>query len=185
MNTRTSLVSHLQTRSLDIALHKVWLDPVNNLATFPLYNLSGQLVGYQQYRPNGTKTRGNNPREGKYFTYRTKGELALWGLESLLDSECNEPIYVCEGIFDAARLTKMGLCAVATLSNNPKGLTEWLRVLSATRKIVVVCDSDQAGQALAKFASHPSLVFTCPTSHDLASVPFLFIAGMVHQVTYN
>jgi hypothetical protein len=51
MNIKT----HLKQRHLDLELHRPILDEELNIATFLLYNLSGQLVGYQQYQPEGCK----------------------------------------------------------------------------------------------------------------------------------
>jgi len=51
MNIKT----HLKHRHLDLELHRPILDEELNIATFLLYNLSGQLVGYQQYNPLGDK----------------------------------------------------------------------------------------------------------------------------------
>jgi hypothetical protein len=51
MNIKT----HLKQRHLDLELHRPILDEELNIATFLLYNLSGQLVGYQQYNSLGDK----------------------------------------------------------------------------------------------------------------------------------
>jgi hypothetical protein len=80
MNT---ILEHLKHRYLDIDLHKPMIDEVERLATFYLYNLSGQIVGYQQYRPEGEKKPQNNPKLGKYYTYRKQPTVSVWGVESL------------------------------------------------------------------------------------------------------
>lgn len=143
-----TIYEHLKDRHLDLELHRPVVDEVNRVATFYLYNLSGQLVGYQQYRPEGDKKPQNNPKEGKYFTYRKQPTLAVWGVESLHLS--NNVVFVTEGLFDAARLTKRGYSAIAALSNSPTSdLSNWLQCLN--RKVVAVCDNDSAGRKLAKF----------------------------------
>ena len=145
MNT---VLEHLKSRHLDVNLHRPMVDEVERVATFYLYNLSGQLVGYQQYRPEGDKKPNNNPKLGKYFTYRKTPTLAVWGVESLDLSP--HVVFVCEGLFDAARLTQRGFSALAVLSNNPSpDLRNWLTCLN--RKVVAVCDNDAAGRKLAKF----------------------------------
>lgn len=78
-----SVRENLKERHFNLALHKAWVDEEEGVATFPLYNGEFHLVGYQQYRPLGSKKAFNNPREGKYYTYR-KGEdnYGVWGMES-------------------------------------------------------------------------------------------------------
>lgn len=155
-----SITQHLLDRHVDLDLHKPVIDSDTYSATFYLYNLSGQLVGFQRYNPLFNKTRRNDEEYGKYFTHRDKTTHAVWGLESLHLSP--NVLFVTEGIFDACRLTELGYSAVATLTNNPPwDLWNWFSFLN--RKIVVVCDDDAAGRKLAKFGHyHTSL-----NGHDL------------------
>ena len=69
----------------------------NNVYTFPLWNLSGQLVGYFTYLPKSTNT--------------------AWGLE-LLNPE-KPYLLVVEGVFDAVKLHNLGVNALAVLANDP------------------------------------------------------------------
>jgi len=143
-----SLEQHLMDRYLNLALHRPVVDEVERVATFFLWNLSGQLVGYQQYRPEGEKKPQNNPKQGRYFTYRKQPTHTVWGVESL----CLTPnvVFLTEGVFDAARLTNRGFSSLAMLSNNPNhDVRNWLTCLN--RKAVAVCDNDAAGRRLAKF----------------------------------
>ena len=143
----TSVAEHLKSRHLDFELHRPIIDEAAGIATFLLYNLSEQIVGYQQYRQLGEKTRQNDPRDGRYFTFRNKNNIAVFGVESL---HFGGTIFVCEGIFDACRITKQGHSAIAVLSNDPS--TDVRNFLfSLGRKIVVVADNDAAGKKLAKF----------------------------------
>jgi hypothetical protein len=143
-----TLEKHLLARHLDLELHRPMLDEVEDVATFYLWNLSGQVVGYQQYRRNGEKRPQNNPKEGKYFTHRKQPTLAVWGVESLHLTP--NVVFLCEGVFDACRMTKVGCSALAVLSNDPtQDLKNWLKCLN--RKVVVVADNDAAGRKLAKF----------------------------------
>lgn len=143
-----TLVEHLKKRHLDLELHRPVLDLENDVATFYLWNLSGKFCGYQQYRRFGEKKPNNNPKEGKYFTFRKQPTLAVWGVESLHLSP--NVVFVTEGVFDACRLTERGYSALAVLSNNTGwDLKNWLGMLS--RKVVAVCDNDDAGRKLAKF----------------------------------
>lgn len=142
------LKEHLKSRHLDLELHRPAIDDVEGVATFYMWNLTGQLVGYQQYRPSGEKKPNNDPRLGKYFTHRKVPTVGVWGVESLHLTP--HVVFVCEGLFDAARLTSRGVSAVAVFTNNPgQDVRNWLSVLN--RKVVVVCDGDLAGGKLAKY----------------------------------
>lgn len=121
-------------------------------ATFLLYNLGGQLKGYQRYQPSS---------EGqKYFTYSS--EPSIFGLSELDYSL--DTLYVTEGIFDAMCLGYLGN-SVAVLCNNPKRLREQLAVLPF--HTVAVCDGDEAGRRLAKFTD--SAVYL-PEGEDVNSI---------------
>lgn len=145
----TSLLAHLRSRHLDVSLHKPYISPETSTITFWLWNCSKQLVGYQQYRPDASKIAQNNPRYGRYFTYKTPGTVAVWGTESLCYSG---PVFVCEGIFDAARLTEKCKPAIAVLSSNPDSSTRnFLKCIG--RPTIAVCDSDAAGIQLAKYTT--------------------------------
>lgn len=115
-------------------------------ATFMMFNLSNQIVGYQQYRPDADKTRHNEPKDGRYFTY-CKDKLGVWGLESFYYR--TDVLCITEGVFKACRLHNWGIPAVAMISNDPKPARSWLSVLN--RKIVSICDPDVSGSKLAKF----------------------------------
>lgn len=143
------MIQHLQSRFVNFDLHRPIIDATAGVATFLLFNLSGQIVGTQQYRPHAPKTARNDPREGRYFTRISKsGTIAVFGIESLHLN--HNIVFVTEGIFDAVRLTSVGVPALAVLSNNPTpDLKNFLQCLG--RKVVVVCDADSAGRALAKF----------------------------------
>lgn len=132
---------------MDVHLHTVWCDLDQSVVVFPMWTLSGALVGYQQYRPLATKQRQNNAKQGRYFTHRLKHTVGVWGMESWHLSP--QVLFVTEGVFDAARLTWLGLSAVATLSNNPDVSTSnWLKCVP--RLTVAVCDPDAAGEKLAR-----------------------------------
>ena len=166
------LKAHLNSRHLDLDLHRPVLDEENQVATFYLWNLSGQLVGYQQYRPSGEKKPQNNPREGKYFTYSHQPTLAGWGVETLHLTP--NVVFLTEGVFDAARLTERGFSALAALSNNPTAdLRNWLTCLD--RRVVAVCDNDAAGRRLAKFGD--LAVFT--EDHDLGDSTEDYVSWLV------
>lgn len=139
--------AHLLGRHVDLSLHRPVICEEERIATFFLWNLSGQLVGYQQYRPDSDKKKHNHPKEGRYFTLRKQPTVAVFGVESL--SLRGDVVFVTEGIFDACRLTELGFPAVAVLSNDPSwDVRNWLSCLP--RKVVVVHDNDKAGLKLTK-----------------------------------
>ena len=143
-----SVERHLKNRHVDFDLHRPMVDEENRVATFYLYNMTGMLCGYQQYRPDATKSYHNDPKLGRYYTYRKQPTLALFGVESLPLN--NKVVFLTEGVFDACRLTKRGYAALAVLSNDPSHeLHNFLYCLN--RKVVAVCDNDVAGKKLAKF----------------------------------
>ena len=163
-----TVIEHLKDRYVDLNLHRPWIDEDGRVAVFYLYNLSGAIIGYQQYRPDSDKTRNNHPKLARYFTYRTQPTLAVWGLESLHLTP--HVVFLTEGIFDACRLTARGYSAIAALTNNPtKDLRNWLQMLN--RRVVAVCDNDIAGRRLAKFGD--VAVFTEDKDLGEADDPFV------------
>lgn len=155
------LEDHLRERYFDTNLHSVWLDNDERVVTYPVWNLSGKMVGYQQYRPDADKEKKNSPREGRYFSYKAKysslfedgpffhrntDTVFAWGLESW---NLSNTLFVTEGVFDASRLTWNGYSAVAVIANKPnKSTLRWLCVVRQMRPVVVVCDDDAAGLKL-------------------------------------
>jgi hypothetical protein len=142
-----TVLENLKSRHVDLNVHTAWVDEEEGVATFPLWNLSGQMVGYQQYRPAGDKKSFNHPKDGRYFTWRKDKVVGVWGLESWSFSNV---LFVTEGVFDAARLTAHGVSAIATLSNDvDPSLKRWLWTIRKSRLVVAVCDNDAAGRKLA------------------------------------
>lgn len=169
-----TVLEHLKDRHIDLDLHRPVIDEDERTATFYLYNQSGCIIGYQQYRPDANKTKNNHPKEARYFTYRNQPTLAVWGVESLYLTP--HVVFLTVGIFDAARLTEKGYSAVAALTNNPtKDLRNWLIMLN--RKVVAVCDNDQAGRKLAKFGD--VAVFT--EDKDLGEADDDFVTRLLNE----
>ena len=180
----TSLREHILSRHLDMNLHLVWIDEDERVATFPLWNLSGQLVGYQAYRPDADKVQKNDEK-GRYYTY--KGQklvckhnktVSVWGLESWYLSTT---LFITEGIFDAARLTQRGYSAVAVLSNDPNTSTlNWLAQVRTQRPTVAVCDPGAAGRKLVKTA-HTAHTVSVPghPDADLGDVDDAYVEGLL------
>lgn len=151
-----TVATNLKSRYLDTKLHRVWVDETEGVATFPLYNLSNKMVGFQQYRPSADKRKANHPRDSRYFTYRKNSVVGVWGLESW---KLSNTLFITEGVFDAARLTYFGCSAIATLSNDvDDSLARWLWLVGKSRPVIAVCDNDAAGRRLARSASFRHVV---------------------------
>ncbi len=155
------LTAELHRRHFDTQLHTAWLDEEECVATFPLWNLQGQLKGYQVYRPGSTEKKANDPRTGRYYSYMVAP--VWWGFESWKLSP--GLLFVTEGVFDAARLTSRGYSALATLSNDP-GREFRNFVFTCGRRVVVVADNDAngSGKKLVKYG-HQSVF--CEDGKDL------------------
>lgn len=135
--------------------------------TVLLWNLSGEICGYQVYNPNNPK-KASVPREAKYFTHVTEGKDAVWGLETV--SWNRELLFVTEGIFDAARLHSFGIPAIAVLGNNPSHLSSWLSTLSC--KTIAAVQGDKAGLMLALSTNEAVFLHEGKDVGDLAAEEF-------------
>lgn len=171
---------NLRSRHLDIKLHRPIIDEVEGIATFFLWNFSGQLIGYQQYRPFVLEKKTNDPKASRYFTLSKQPTIVVWGLESFYLRD--DVVFITEGVFDAARLTYLGFPAIALLSCDPKKDTKnWLRMLN--RRVIAVCDNDANGSGikLSKFGDEAYFLESkdLGDSSDEEVESFLFKIGFV------
>lgn len=167
---------HLQKRNLNSNLHTVWVNEEEGVATFPLFNLSGQLKGYQQYRPEQFKDQRNDPK-GKYWTFIPEPGVRLWGFESW---SLTDTLFLVEGIFDAAKITYLGFSALAALSNDVDINTKnFLQLTRRYRKVVAICDSDNSGLKLAK---HAHKYFQLQDFKDVGDSPTEYILDLLHAL---
>ena len=154
-----NIEQHLRDRGVDPDKMKVIFDKESNIATFLLYNLSGQLIGYQQYNPNKPKEhyKGEWGKDlVRYYTYVSKegtgkdSFISVWGLQNLKDDD--KEIWITEGIFDAVKLVNAGLPALAVLTSTPSPqLKQWFHMTG--KKIIAVLDNDDAGGKLKSTAN--------------------------------
>lgn len=142
------VVQNLIERGMDPYRRDVVIDKETTHATFLLYNLHGQLVGYQRYNPLGDKKHFYDEEDlVKYFTWvgndNVKGKkLACWGLDSIKSS--TKILYITEGIFDANMIQKTGRACVALLTGTPSPqMIEFLNLLPY--KKIAICDNDEGG----------------------------------------
>jgi len=178
----TVIETHLVSRGVDLSRVRVFIDEVECVATFPLFNLTGQMVGFQQYRPFASKQVRNDPRTGRYYTHVAREhdhvkKIAVWGLEST--RTCDSSCFVVEGIFDAVKIQNENLPALAVLCNDPKHLRPWLRAWN--KHIIAVVDSDAAGSKLASIAHR---VMRLPSQFkDLGEMDQREVSALLHEFT--
>jgi len=164
-----TLLNHLLSRFFNPAIYpSVTLNEKDFILTVPLWNLSGKMVGYQQYSPLRGKERKENPKEMRYYTHVSKygatKELAVWGLETLVDR--TKPVFLCEGIFDASRLHWYGLQALSVLGNDPAHLEQWLGIMPF--EFIACVQGDKASMSLAKYSTRTSIFL--PYGEDVGSL---------------
>lgn len=174
-----SLKEHLLSRGVDPDRTPVVIDEKRGIATFLIWNLSGQLVGYQQYNPMGDKKLHSldfsQKDKMKYYTYageegdpsfkKGKKRLLAWGMETVgLDTGF---VFVAEGVFDAVKIHNAGFPALAMISNDPHPLRPFFYALN--KIVIAILDRGSAGRRLKKFADY---AFTTPEPYsDLGEMP--------------
>lgn len=147
MDTKLDLKQHLIDRGMNPDLYPVSYDHDESVVTFFLHNGTGDIVGYQQYRPLTTEKKvKNDPKNGRYYTYLPKDTDGVFGWDVI--NPADRTIYVVEGIFKAAVLHRLGHNAIAVLTSSPKRLKPWFRILRPIWNLVAIGDNDPAGQIL-------------------------------------
>lgn len=164
---------HLNRRGIDTEKTQLIMDEESGDTYFFLYNLTGQMVGYQKYNPLYDKKGQNSkslgdPKKTKYYNWvgdehRIK-KIAVWGLESYNWND--KYLFITEGIFDAARAHQAGYPAIAVLCNDPNPqLGYWLKTLPQTK--IVIYDNDKAGEVLRKLGDYSFSVESGKDLNDL------------------
>jgi hypothetical protein len=166
---------HLIGRHFNPDEHRCYISEEERTVTFPLWNLSGVFVGYQQYRPDKDKNRDNDPRQSRYFCYLSdersvedgeskagRKRIGFWGVHTLRRPG---PVIMCEGVFDAVRAYNIGLPCLAVLTSNNPSISSFLSILG--RDVIAICDGDDAGRLLAKYGSCATFL---PQGMDLGSL---------------
>ena len=173
-----TIKQHLKSRHLDSSLYRTFIDEEDRVVTWPLYHLSGQIVGKLQYRPDCDKVLPNHEGLGRYYTILTDGMRAPWGIETL--HQKSSVLFVTEGIFDACRFHNYGYAAVAVYQNHPVSLINFFKLIQSSGTTVIgVCDYDKnrAGDLLARttpFSISTNPNGDCGDMTELAFKDFLF-----------
>lgn len=58
-----NVTKHLKDRFVNLDLHRFLIDDENSIASALLYNLSGKICGFQQYRVGADKKPNNDPEK--------------------------------------------------------------------------------------------------------------------------
>ena len=172
-----NLKQHLIDRGVDFNIHQPIL--TEDEAYFLLYNLSGQIVGYQKYNPTYPSRGTNNrqTRDRRYYNYVTSGQIGVFGLESY--SLNTRVVFVVEGVFDACRLTRRGVCALAMLTNDPSSSMKNF-LLGLGKTLVAICDNDKSGNKLRRAAHYSETVIG---AKDLGDSPEEYVSFLIKK--YN
>lgn len=150
----SSVSEHLASRHVRKENYSVYVDEEERVATFLLWNLSGQLVGFQQYRPD-SDDKSTTTRKSRYFPFFPGGR-GVFGIETMSYSR---EIFLVEGIFDAVRLHNEGKTAIAVLCNDPFFLDDWL--WTTQRPTIAVCDPGREGMKLGKHCHEAVYLSKC------------------------
>lgn len=174
------LEAYLASRRFNAYLYNATLDHDSMCLTVPLWNLSGQRVGFQQHKPLASAMQRVDPKEAKYYTRlrrsdaKGKAWLTAFGLE-LLDPK-QRVVFLAEGMFDVCPLHNRGVNALATLCNNPKHLKSWLRSMNYV--YVALAEGDKAGK---KLASMGDFVEYLPEGKDPGDMPEEWFDALVEK----
>jgi hypothetical protein len=129
---------HLRSRKCNHYLYPdMGID--KNVVVFSLYNFGGKRTGSLYYRPNAPKN-VRNDEKGKYYTYITKGEVGVFGLESI---NFSREIILVSGVFKATALHMLGYTALHVSSVSPRVLRAQLSLLG--RPYFAIGDNDAEG----------------------------------------
>ncbi len=173
------MYNYLQSRRLNPYTYQgMTVDHFSQTVTFPLWNLSGEMVGFQAHKPLAQGFQRGDPSDARYHTIiPTKSKrVTAFGVE-LLDPK-QEVLFIAEGIFDVAPLHARKVNALAVLCNNPKHLHRWLRSLGYT--VVALVEGDRAGQRIAKLAHKAEFL---PEGKDPADMPDSWFDELVEKYT--
>jgi len=167
--SQNDIHQHLRERGVDPGRTPVYVDPESGVATFPIYDGQGRMVGYQQYNPAGAKRPGNDEDTGRYYTYISDEfkRIGVWGLHTV-NLLSDTILFITEGIFDAVKIHNAGYPAIAALGNAAS------RELKAQVKLwaiytIGIMDRDEAGSKLAALVDRAVVV--PEPYHDLGDMP--------------
>lgn len=166
--SQDEIINHLKGRGMKNPNSERAIMIGEGVVFFVCYSLSGKIVGFQRYIPDGVKntSKEDTSKPLKYLTIKNSNEdLIVWGLHTY---KINSPyLFVVEGVWDAYTLHLLGYPAIAVLSNDPSPLKSWLNTLSQTK--IAICDNDvnNSGKKLIKFCDKSALTEGSKDLNDL------------------
>jgi len=141
----TAFYYHLMDRGWRPWLNS-WVDWSNEVVTFPIYS-STKWVGYQRYRWNAEKIRGNE--QGKHQRYFTHVQSEYRGMAVYGWDNCfgHGPLFVVEGIFDALKVTNCWWDCIALTTNKPtKQFKQWFKMVTRGRTTISLMDRGEPSE---------------------------------------
>ena len=178
-------INHLKERGIDPDKTKVIIDEESGDSFFFLYNLSGQIVGYQKYNSKYPKVGQNKLDTGmtKYYNWVTSEDkskmIAVWGLETYKITD--KYLFITEGNFDIARAHEAGYSGIAVLCNDPSlQVSYWLKTLPQIK--IVIYDNDKAGQKLKKLGDYS---FSTQSGKDLNDLSVKEAKDFLNKIISN
>lgn len=187
------ILKYLEGRDiiLDDPRFPVYTDTEEDIAYFPLFNLSGKFVGYQRLNPKGLKWSGHDAKtkikvsgnkDKKYYTYVSKEDpekkvksIALYGLHTI---DKRNYFFVVEGIFDAVKLIRLNEPVVAVLANHPRHLRSFFFAMQKTT--IAILDRDDGGNKLSR-VTDKNVVVPEPYN-DLGDMPLKEVEVFIRKI---
>lgn len=156
--------------SYDIAKFELGYDSVENRLTFPLYNMYGDIVGFNKRRLEETQEKKYIHSSNSNVFNKSSYLYNIHNIDKTLDY-----VFITEGVFDVILASKYGLNnVVCTLGCN---FTEehYNILIKMGLTPVLLYDNDEKGQASIRSAAdliyskgtYP-LMFILPSGYDLA-----------------
>jgi hypothetical protein len=178
MTNPQSLENHLRQRGLMLEKYSdVFVSETDGVVTFLLWNLSGQLVGYQVYNPNGSKKERTNLKNMKYRTQvGSSFHQPVWGLNTIRPE--TKTVFLVEGVFDAAKLHAAGFAALAIFSSaGSKQLINFLNLLPY--QLVSILDNDDSKKSFSAFSD---VVLVTPSPYkDVGEMPIEELKAFLNE----
>lgn len=176
----TLFVEHLRSRGLNGNV-PCSIDYEQEVVSFPVYTVWGQLAGYQNYRWKCDKTKNNDEENGRYFSWVAPNyrHCAFFGLESLSRPG---PLFVVEGVWDAISVLNCGFACIALLGATPS--KQMIRYINwecppiSGRFRVGLLDNDEASGKM-KSVVHKS--FTAEPFKDINECPRMYTPSFIYR----
>lgn len=170
-----SMVGHLARRQTTPSLYAgISINEEERVVTFPLWNLMGQMVGFQQYKPDKEPSNTKSP-DNRYYPVIPRPSNTAFGIDQI-SLQRSRILFVGEGVFDVCPLHNHAVNAIAVLCNDPIHLNGWIRSLGYFT--VGLCDGDKAGSKLANLTD---IAIHCPYGKDPGDMPDDFFLNLINQ----